>query len=40
MKRSRVNPNVDKRVFAKTAKHIHPKNMLTQDTVMRGGIRL
>ena len=40
MKRSRVNPNVDRKIFSKTAKHIHPMNMLTQNTVMRGGIRL
>lgn len=36
MKRQRMKPSKDKRVFSKTAKKVHIKNVINP---MRGGIR-
>lgn len=38
MKRSHIKHSTSKRVFTKTAKKVHPKNMMGNP--MRGGIRL
>lgn len=39
MRRSRIPAKKSKRLFAKTAKRVHPKNS-GSTAVMRGGIRL
>lgn len=39
-KRAFVPMKKSKRMFTKTAKNKHPKNMLSQVGPMRGGIRL
>lgn len=42
-KRSRMKPKTSKRLFSRTAEHVHPKNFLGNSGssyAMRGGIRL
>lgn len=39
MKRKRMNPKKDRKVFKKTARGVNKKN-LVNTTVMRGGFRL
>lgn len=38
MHRRRMHKSKDKRIFSKTAKHVHPRNSMVG--VARGGIRM
>ncbi|UIB81483.1 hypothetical protein [Flyfo microvirus Tbat2_160] len=39
-KRQKVPAAKSKRLFTRTAKKVHPKNAMSRNVVMRGGIRL
>lgn len=40
MKRGHVSAYKDKKIFSRTAKKVHPKNMLQLPMVRRGGYKI